>query len=95
MSNVDKTLDGRGNEHGEFMDHACIAQELKISMRRHNKRKWIQLDPDMREALEMIQHKVARILNGNPKHIDSWHDIQGYARLVERRLIKESKNDSD
>ena len=41
---------------------------------------------DMRESLEMVAHKVARILNGNPTNVDSWHDIAGYAALVEKRL---------
>jgi hypothetical protein len=31
-------------------------------------------------------HKVARILNGDPDYADSWRDIIGYARLVEKRL---------
>ncbi len=87
MDNIDKTLDGRGNEYGEFEDHAVLSQCLKWEMRQG--KQWLDLSNDQKEALEMIQHKIARILNGNPNHIDSWHDIQGYARLVERRLIKE------
>jgi len=34
----------------------------------------------------MIAHKIGRILNGDPDYQDSWHDIIGYARLVERQL---------
>jgi len=34
----------------------------------------------------MVVHKISRILNGNPNNIDSWHDIVGYASLVEKRL---------
>lgn len=47
------------------------------------------MDPDQKEALSMIFSKIARILNGDPDHIDSWHDIAGYATLVEDRLRKE------
>ena len=36
----------------------------------------------------MILHKLARILNGDPNYVDSWHDIAGYAILVED-IIKE------
>ena len=54
-------------------------------------RNWAKLDPDQREALEMIAHKMARILNGDQDHLDSWHDIQGYARLVEQRLVANKK----
>lgn len=35
-----------------------------------------------KEALEMIMHKVARLLNGDPRHIDAWSDIVGYATLA-------------
>ena len=38
------------------------------------------------EALDMICHKIARIINGDPNHLDSWQDIAGYARLVAERL---------
>ena len=47
---------------------------------------WGAMDYDMREALGMIQHKIARILNGDPTYADSWHDIAGYAKLVDDRL---------
>ena len=47
---------------------------------------WHDLQPYQRESLEMIQHKVARILNGDPTYADSWHDIAGYAMLVEQLL---------
>jgi hypothetical protein len=40
----------------------------------------------MREALEMVAHKIGRILNGDPKYHDSWHDIIGYTKLVADRL---------
>jgi hypothetical protein len=45
-----------------------------------------ELNPVQMEALEMIAHKIARILNGNPDHHDHWHDIAGYATLVAERL---------
>lgn len=38
------------------------------------------------EALEMIQHKIGRILSGNPNEPDHWRDIAGYATLVENIL---------
>jgi hypothetical protein len=39
-----------------------------------------------RESLDMIAHKIARILNGNPNVHDHWHDIAGYATLVANDL---------
>jgi len=49
---------------------------------------WHELDADQQEALEMIAHKIARILNGDPNYVDSWVDIAGYAKLVADRLAK-------
>jgi hypothetical protein len=46
----------------------------------------MELMPDQREALEMIAHKIARIVNGDPNYADSWLDIAGYAQLVADRL---------
>ena len=37
-------------------------------------------------ALDMICNKMARIVNGDPNYIDNWHDICGYATLVEQEL---------
>ena len=35
------------------------------------------------EALHMICSKIARIMNGDINHLDSWHDIGGYSKLIE------------
>lgn len=89
MSTIDKTLEERGSRYGEFPDHACLTQELKITM--HDHERWPDLDHDMKECLDMIAHKIGRIINGDPNYIDSWTDIIGYTRLVEKRLIDEQR----
>ncbi len=66
------------------MEDAAICQQLKEVMFREPG--WARLLPDQRQALEMIQVKVARILNGDPNWEDSWQDISGYATLVLNRL---------
>jgi uncharacterized protein (UPF0297 family) len=48
---------------------------------------WKALADDQKEALEMTAHKIGRILNGDPNYIDSWTDIGGYIRLIEKRLM--------
>lgn len=90
MSNVDATLEERGNRYGSFSGHASITQGLKFVM--YSTDKWNNLADDQKEALEMVAHKIGRILNGDPNYIDSWHDIAGYVRLVEQRL--ESQHNS-
>ena len=81
---VDATLAERGTRYGEFDNHARITQNIKAAMA--DSPNWATLDDDMREALEMVAHKIGRILNGDPRYADSWHDIAGYVRLVEQRL---------
>jgi len=49
---------------------------------------WDKLDPVKRQALTVMADKIARILSGDPEYADNWHDIQGYAKLVEDRLEK-------
>lgn len=41
--------------------------------------------------LEMIAHKIARILNGDPNYADNWHDIAGYATLIDLQLQGDDK----
>lgn len=77
-------LAARGKTHGDFTHHAEITQNLKCRMHRYEN--WDKLSNEQREALEMIMHKIGRILAGNPDHKDHWADIAGYAKLVEERL---------
>ena len=86
---IDETLKERGTRYGEFPDHANITQGIKAAM--GNSLNWYNLDNDMKECLEMVAHKIGRILNGDPNYIDSWTDIIGYTRLVEKRLIDEQE----
>ena len=57
--------------------------------------KWKQLEDDQKECLEMVQHKVGKILNGDPNYYDSWHDIEGYIRLVAARLSRRALKESE
>lgn len=82
---IEATLLERGNRYGSFDEHARITQNIKSAMA--DSPNWMMLDNDMREALEMVAHKVGRILNGDPHFYDSWHDIIGYTKLVADRLV--------
>lgn len=86
---IDNTLAERGTRYGEFPDHAAITQGLKDTMQ--GRLGWLKLADDQKEALEMVAHKIGRIINGDPNYIDSWTDIIGYTRLVEKRLIDEQE----
>jgi hypothetical protein len=84
VSSVDKTLAERGGRYGSFDGHAAVTQRIKLAY--ETGKNWGTLPDDMKEALEMIAHKIGRVLNGDPNYADSWHDICGYAKLVEDRL---------
>ena len=84
MTDINTILAERGTNYGKFEDHARLSQGIKATMKQG--RNWPFLDNDMEEALEMVAHKIARILNGDPKYADSWVDIAGYAQLVANRL---------
>ena len=79
-TDIEEVLIERGNRYGEFDIHAQITQDLKTIMQETPN--WSTMKPYMREALEMVQHKIGRILNGDPMYDDSWIDIVGYAQLV-------------
>jgi len=84
MDAISETLQARGKEYGPFIAQAAIAQTLKRAVRACPN--WPKLKSDQREAIDHIMIKLSRILNGNPDHVDSWHDISGYSKLVEDRL---------
>ena len=78
---IDDVLKERGSRYGEFKDHAEISQLIKFALfEAHGKE--LRLSADQRESLEMIAHKLARIVNGDPNYLDSWVDIVGYSQLV-------------
>lgn len=81
---IEATLAERGKRYGEFYDHAVIAQAIQDAMRAAPS--WEVMAADQKQALSVIADKIARILNGDPDYLDNWHDIIGYARLVEKRL---------
>ena len=86
---IDAVISQRGSRYGKFKDGADIMQELKMIMR--SKNGWHNLSASQKEALEMIQHKIGRVLNGDPNYIDNWIDICGYSKLVSDELNGDSK----
>jgi hypothetical protein len=80
----------RGNTHGDWKLQASIARDLKCVVEKYDlSRAQVgggRLEDFKREALDMIQHKISRILAGNSNHLDHWDDIAGYAVLVRKIL---------
>ena len=88
-SDIATVLAERGQRYGEFAGHASLTQALKAAMASHPR--YDGLTPSMREALEMIQHKVARMLNGDPSYLDNIIDVVGYATLVKDAMEANAK----
>lgn len=81
---INQTLEQRGSRYGKFKDVAattCALQEILRDASNHE-----HMTDDQVVALDMICNKMARIVNGDPNYIDNWHDICGYATLVEQEL---------
>jgi uncharacterized protein with PIN domain len=72
----------RGDRYGPFENHAKITQQLKDVMRAEPG--WDRLTYPQREALEMVAHKIGRMLNGDPTYEDNVVDILGYSDLMLR-----------
>jgi transposase-like protein len=83
---VDATLDARAVEYGKFIEGAEVMQMLKRVVQAALNNRDKVLAHDQAEAMDMIIHKIGRIVNGNPDVVDHWLDIAGYAKLVADRL---------
>lgn len=70
--------------HGSFADKARVSQSIKAIVRSTGF--YTYATPAQCEAVDMIAHKLARIVAGNPEHRDSWDDIAGYAELAAREI---------
>ena len=84
-TDIRDTLIERKLQHGPFSEHANIEVLLaEVARGRCTNMTNIQ-----RVGLSMILHKVARVLNNGHQHSDTWHDIAGYATLVEQSILDE------
>jgi len=95
---IDSLLAERGATHGAFADHARITQRLKAVIEEELRLCKGDLNPmiDGRaritvneewnfiisESIDMILHKLGRIVAGDATHRDHFADIAGYAQLV-------------
>jgi hypothetical protein len=85
---LDEILAERKKTHGEYTDHARATQELKRTIEAC---RLSELTDDQQETLDMIAHKIGRILAGNPEVADHWDDIAGYAKLSADRIRQRVK----
>lgn len=90
MTAISDTIAARHAQYGSYDEQAACAQRFKQVMAPKIVTK--NFDYDMAESLDMIATKLSRILCGNPNNPDHWHDIAGYATLIEQRLRRDTDN---
>lgn len=74
-------MKARDERYGGFENVSSVSQGLKDIVFLRTTHEWSHAQA---EAMEMILHKVARLVCGGPDHVDSWVDIAGYANLGAR-----------
>lgn len=84
MTQIQQVLNERQTTYGNYSQVAAITESI-MSILSMNKD---QRTSEMNMSLYMITSKLARIVNGDPTHKDSWVDIAGYAQLVADSLEK-------
>ena len=82
--NIKDTLDTRHGSHGSFKENGRVTMALIAQLK--SGPSWHSMSTDQQLAAIFIAHKLARITCGNSNFPDHWHDIAGYATLVEESL---------
>ena len=76
-------IPNRDHQHGGVQAVGETAQRIKGTMR--STTNWTLMSYGGREALDMIAHKIGRVLNGDDPHDrQHWEDIAGYAHAAMR-----------
>ena len=87
-SDIDETLAKRSPVYGPYGSQILVRRSIvNIMSQAHED---VNNRPPSERHLEYfwdIANKLSRI-SVSPDHLDSWHDIQGYAKLVEEDIIK-------
>lgn len=92
LSKVGDTLNIRELTHGSYIDNSALSEALlDLCKGKLVDTNFEAMSSDQKYSITMFCYKMARILVGNPNHSDSWHDIAGYATLVDNRLKLEGQ----
>lgn len=83
---VETMLTEREKTHGNFRDHARCTQRLKSVLRDELEIVGKTLTMEQQEALDMVFHKIGRVVAGDADFLDHWDDMAGYSTLVAKIL---------
>jgi len=95
MNNVNETLKERGKVYGDYKG----GSEFRANVMELIVDRYAKVNHGGMPAIHMVYvydivNKLSR-LAVTPYHIDTWHDIAGYATLVEKALRKAEKQEQD
>lgn len=83
MSEIEQTLNDRSAKYGDYSTavhvRASIMRHLKNFHRAHT---GAEMEEEDANCIIDIVGKLCRIA-ATPNHIDSWHDVAGYATNIE------------
>ena len=82
MSEINNTLNERGERYGNYSNVAGTTQQLMSIVERGAN--YGHLNAEQKTSLLTICNKIARAVNGDPQYFDNYRDIAGYATLAER-----------
>ena len=81
---MNKTLEDRGHEYGRAWYLESIVKNL-LNDYHTNERELRIFYSDYIAIWDAIMAKLMRLAE-SPEHVDSWRDIEGYARLARRHI---------
>lgn len=84
MTSINDTLNQRQAVYGDFGRVSQAVQAFKSVAR--SSPSWPMMTATQREGTEGILLKLVRALYGDPMHMDNWHDIAGFATLIEEEF---------
>jgi hypothetical protein len=83
---VSNVLKERGGRYGSFSDNAKSTQ-LVYELLTHR-----DMPNEIKEAIHMIAHKLARVRHGDCMYEDSFVDIAGYATLASNWIKEQNES---
>ncbi len=87
---LDETLEERGSVYGDFGGNLYLRQQMMSAIEtRYKAVNGHSLSNEQRHLFQDVIAKLAR-LAATPSHLDSWHDLAGYATLIEGILQNET-----
>ena len=90
MKSLNTTLSQRGAIYGDYEEGSQFIASIMGEMEAARKRQgYLPLTEENRVHINYILLKLTRIMI-TPNHVDSWHDLAGYAKLTEE--VYEKRN---